>query len=277
DTYAEVLRMWKTAKTALSPAVHMNNVMSNFVMADWHDVSASHIAKALRIILAAGKGDRKGVLGSIGNQAARLGIADREAAREVLNRYLDSGGDIGAWVTAEIRENQLEPLLKSLEAELVASAGNSQQAAVGVFSALQHALMLRFPMAWHAFKGSKPATAVAAEGKALIDLYQHEDDVFRLAAWLKAKEDGKTDLEAGKIARRSFLDYRINAPWVQAMRNSAWPFISFTYRALPMLVEIAGTKPHKLFKLMAIAGLANMLGTMIAGGDDEEERKLLPE
>lgn len=62
------------------------------------------------------------------------------------------------------------------------------------------------------------------------------------------------------------------------MRQSAWPFISFTYRAVPMLAEIAGKKPHKLMKLMLLAGALNALGGMLAGGgDDDEERKLLPE
>jgi hypothetical protein len=45
DTYAKILSLWKTSKTALSPAVHMNNVMSNFVMADFHDVGAAHVAR----------------------------------------------------------------------------------------------------------------------------------------------------------------------------------------------------------------------------------------
>jgi hypothetical protein len=34
DTYGKILSFWKTSKTVLSPAVHMNNIMSNFVMAD---------------------------------------------------------------------------------------------------------------------------------------------------------------------------------------------------------------------------------------------------
>lgn len=276
EVYDRVLTAWKTAKTALSPAVHMNNIMSNFVMADWHDVGAAHVAKALRIILAASQRDGKGVLGRVGNQAARMGIPDREAAREILNRYQDSGGDIGSWVNMEIARDQIEPLLKALEAELMTN-GNTAQAQVGVFAALQHALALRFPSAWEALKGSKVGRAVAQEGKNLIELYQHEDDVFRLAAWLKAKEEGASDLEAGKAARKSFLDYHINAPWIQAMRQSAWPFIAFTYRAVPMLAEIAGKKPHKLFKLMAIAGLVNALGVLLAGGGDDDERKLLPE
>lgn len=278
DTYAQILSMWKTAKTALSPAVHMNNVMSNFVMADWHDVGAAHVAKSLRLILAASQREGQGALGGLGNQLAKAGIADREAAREILNRYTDSGGDVGSWVTNEIAKDQLEPLLAKLEQELAATGGQSAQAEVGVMSALQNALMLRFPTAWEAFKGSKPGKVIGTEANSLIDLYQAEDDVFRLAAWLKAKEEGATDIDAGKASRRSFLDYHINAPWIQAMRQSAWPFISFTYRAVPMLAEIAGKKPHKLMKLMMLAGALNALGGMLAGGgDDDEERKLLPE
>jgi hypothetical protein len=45
--YLAGVGMVPTHNTALSPAVHMNNVMANFVMADWHDVSAGHVAIAL--------------------------------------------------------------------------------------------------------------------------------------------------------------------------------------------------------------------------------------
>jgi N12 class adenine-specific DNA methylase len=278
ETYGKLLSMWKTSKTALSPAVHMNNVMSSLVMADWHDVTAGHTAKALRILLAARGSDAKGGLGRVGNVAAGvLGAKDREAAVEIKNRYLDSGGDIGSWATNEISQEQISPLLEQLERELASTNGGSAQAQVGIMAALQHAIMLRFPSAWDAAKNSKPGQVVAGEGKALIDMYQAEDDVFRLAAWLKAKEEGRTDMEAGKIARRSFLDYHINAPWVQALRNSVLPFVSFTYRAVPMMLETAGKKPHKLMKLMLLAGAVNALGVMIGGGGDDDERKLLPE
>jgi len=277
ETYAKILTAWKLAKTALSPTVHINNIMSNFVMADWHDVSAGHTAKALRILLGAHQQDGKGVLGAVGNKVAgALGSNDRAAATEVMNRYLDSGGNIGSWATNEITNNQVGPLLAAMEAELAASNGNSQSAQIGVMSALQHVLMLRLPSAFAALKDSKPGKAARVEASAMIDLYQSEDDVFRLAAWLKAKEDGKTDMEAGKIARRSFMDYHINAPWVQALRNSVLPFVAYTYRAVPMLLETAGKKPHKLMKLMLLVGGLNALGLLLAGGDDEE-RKLLPE
>ena len=276
ETYAKILSLWKKSKTALSPAVHMNNVMSNFVMMDWHDIGAGHVSKALRIMLSA-KDQGQGIIGGVGNKLAGAGIADREAAQAIMDRYRDSGGDIGSWATNEVARAQLEPLLADLEKELAATNGNSVQAQVGVMAALQHAVHGRLPSALDAAKGSVPVKAIATEAGTMLDLYQAEDDVFRLAAWLKAKEDGKPDLQAGKLARTSFMDYHINAPWIQAMRNSAWPFLSYTYRAVPMLLETAGKKPHKLLKLMMLAGVLNSLGVLMGGGGDDKERKLLPE
>lgn len=267
EWWQKLLSAWKVSKTALSPAVHTNNIMSNVVMADWHDVSAGHVAKAMRILLASS--DREAI--------ARAGMPDREAAREVLNRYTDSGGAIGGWATEEVRRDQMRPIVEALLAEeekADAAAGGTE---IGVYSALQHLMHARFKDAFAALKDSKPGKATRAGANAMIDAYQAEDEVFRLAAWLQAKEQGKSDADAGKVARKSFLDYHINAPWVAAARATAFPFISYTYRAVPMLLDIAANKPHKLLKLMAVAGALNYLGVMIGGGGDDEERKLLPE
>ena len=266
DVYDKVLQAWKISKTALSPAVHTNNVMSNFVMADWHDVTAGHVAKALRIMLAASKSDRM----------SRAGIADRDAAKVILGRYSDSGGAIGTWATEELMSEQLEPIVAALQAEVNAAGERGGQAEAGVYAALQALLQKRFADAFDSAANSKPGMKVRKGAATMIDAYQAEDDVFRLAAWLKAKEEGATDQAAGKVARKSFLDYSINAPWVQAMRSTAFPFISFTYRAVPLLLETAGKRPHKLMKLMMLAGMLNWLG-VLAGGGDDKERKLLPE
>lgn len=274
ETWNRILSLWKTSKTALSPAVHTNNIMSNMVMADWHDVTAGHVAKALRIIMAGMERDGKGLIGRAGNVATHIGIADREAAKAVMARYQDSGGAIGSWVTTELAKEQLEPIVELLDAEVNGVAAATE---IGVYSALQHLMHRRFGPAFEALKASKPGKATITEAQNLINLYSSEDDVFRLAAWLRAKENGATDAEAGKVARRSFLDYSINAPWVQAMRSSALPFISFTYRAVPMLLETMAKKPHKMFKLMALAGGLNYLGVLLGGGGDDSERKLLPE
>jgi hypothetical protein len=280
EVYSKILSAWKVSKTALSPAVHTNNVMANLVMADWHDVGAAHVTKALRVILAANQKNGKGALGSLGNVLANGGIADRDAALAVMNRYRDAGGDIGSWATQEIAREQMAPLLDAVLAELGRDGDASIQGQIGVMAALQHMLHLKLPQAWTAFKASKPATLAGREVASMIDLYQAEDDVFRLAAWLAAKERGVDDLQAGREARKSFLDYDINAPWVDAMRRSAWPFIAFTYRAVPMLIETAAKRPHKILKLATMLGALNMLGVAMSGdddGEDERRRRMLPE
>lgn len=280
ETYAAILGAWKTAKTALSPAVHTNNVMANFVMADWHDVTAGHIAKALRIVLGASQREGKGALGRAGNVASRAGIVDAEAAREIVNRFQDSGANLGSWVNTELQKEQLEPLLAALEKE-IGAVGESAGAMASVSTIIQlfKAKEYRQAAAQAAItaKGNKAAALVKQEAGNLIYLYESEDQLFRLAAWLKAKEEGASDVVAGKSARRSFLDYHINAPWIQAMRNTAFPFISFTYRAVPMLLEVAARNPHKLLKLAMFAAALNAFGYLLSGGDEDDERKLLPE
>lgn len=276
ETYAQILGAWKTSKTALSPAVHLNNVMANFVMADWHDVTAAHTLKALRIMLAAQTGEGRGAIGRIGNGAGYvIGLDDREAAKVVLQRYEDSGGSLGTWAAKELQQEQLAPLLNALEKEVGIAGDVTGQ--VGVYAALQKALQLKFPDAFEALMRSKPGKVVGQEAKNMLALYESEDQVFRLAAWLKAKEDGESDMAAGKQARKSFLDYSINAPWVQAMRSTAFPFIAFTYRAVPMALEVAAKKPWKLAKLALLAGALNAIGYALSGGDEDDERGLLPE
>ena len=252
ETYANILKAWKLSKTALSPGVHTNNIMSNFVMADWHDVRAGDVLEALHII-----------------------VRQKDPAnKELLGRFEDSGGTIGMYTLSEIKRDQLEPLIEQLRAD-VAKVGELH-GMVGAGAALQSLLHGRMKEAYEIARSTKSGRMSATVVKKMMDIYEDEDTVFRLAAFIKAKRNGATDLEAGKVARRSFLDYHINAPWIQAMRQTAFPFISFTYRAVPMLLEIIETKPWKIAKLAAFAGLLNALGYALSGGDEDKERRYLP-
>jgi hypothetical protein len=245
--------MVPTHNTALSPVTHMNNIMANVMMADWHDIRASHLLKSLEVYIQ----------------------RDRPENKTVLDRFEDAGGTTGTFALSEIQREQLEPLLAQLRDD-VARADNDSTF-INASAVLQAMLAGEFRAAVAAAGQSKAAQGAKWAGGKMIDLYQLEDVIFRLAAFIKAKGDGKTDLEAGKMARRSFLDYNINAPWIVAMRATAFPFISFVYRAVPMLAETAARKPWKLLKLGLVFGAINALGYALSGGDEDEERKLLPE
>lgn len=253
ETYAALLRAWKVSKTALSPAVHLNNIMANFVMADWHDVSGADIVRAMKVLTSPGEPSNKALLG----------------------RFEDNGGTQGQYVLSEIQREQLRPLLEQLRREVeAADPAAGVVNAVGVLQAIRAGDV---KAALAAARDSKVAGAAGAAVDKLTGMYEKEDTVFRLAAFLKALEDGKNDREAGKAARQSFLDYQINAPWIAAMRATAFPFISFTYRAIPMLLETAARKPWKIAKLAAVAAVLNALGYALSGGDEDKERKVLPD
>lgn len=250
----KMLTAWKLSKTALSPAVHVNNVMSNFIMADLADVGVNDIRKALNVLVQSKRGD--------------------DLARSLVERYQDSGAEAGSFAANEMQESVIEPLLKQIaesEPEAVQKASLMQVISLAAHGKLGEAAV--------AATKTLPARGVLTAGRGMIQAYQAEDSVFRLAKFLKELDDGATDVEAGKAAKEAFLDYSINAPWVRTMRRTALPFISFTYRAAPLLVKNMATKPWKFAKYLGLGyGLQMLAYGMLGGaGDDEKEQKLLPD
>jgi len=253
QTYADLLRAWKLSKTALSLPVHMNNVMSNVLMADFHDVTAKDVLAALEV----------------------MRHRDRPENALVLERFEDAGGSEGLYNLTELQKETIQPLIDQLRAEV--DAIDPAQGIARVSSIVTLITQMRFREAFALAAQSKAGKSGAFVRDKLVKAYENEDLVFRLAAFIRAKGDGSSDVEAGRQARQSFLDYQINAPWINLMRSTAFPFISFTYRALPMMLHTAKTKPWKVVKWGGIMGLLNLIGYAVSGGDEDKERRLLPE
>ena len=100
-------------------------------------------------------------------------------------------------------------------------------------------------------------------------LYIAEDSVFRLGLFKDrmtknlAKGMGKDEAskDAAQFARKYMLDYEIDAPGVQLMRETMMPFISYTYRAAPIIAETLLKRPWKIAKWGLILNGANQLAT----------------
>jgi len=250
----KLLGAWKISKTALSPGVHVNNVMSNFIMADLADVGVNDIRRALETIVRAKAGDA--------------------SAKAMIERYDDSGAESGSFAANEIKTSVIEPLLKQIaadEPEAVQKASLANVIALAAHGQLREAGV--------AATKTLPGRALSGSIQAMVKAYQSEDAVFRLAKFMNELDGGKTDVQAGKAARDAFLNYDINAPWVRAARRSVLPFISFTYRAVPLLAKAVVTKPWKIAKYAALGEALSMLAYMALGdgGDEEKEKRLLPE
>lgn len=253
-TWDKMLSAWKISKTALSPAVHVNNVMSNFIMADLADVGVNDIRRALNVLVQSKRGDA--------------------GARDLIERYQDSGAEAGSFAANEMKTEVIEPLLKQIvesEPEAVQKASLVQVVSLAAHGKIGEAAV--------AATKTLPGRATAATFNAMLSAYQSEDSVFRLAKFIKELESGASDVDAGQAAKEAFLDYNINAPWVRSARRSVLPFVSFTYRAVPLLAKAAVTKPWKFAKYYALGNVLAMLAYGMLGddGDEEREQRLLPE
>jgi hypothetical protein len=58
--------------------------------------------------------------------------------------------------------------------------------------------------------------------------------------------------DAALDARKSFIDYNIDAPAINWMRNTVTPFLAYTYRIIPILAETAIVRPWKYAKYAAL-------------------------
>jgi hypothetical protein len=225
SAWKSLLKLWKTNKTARSPVVHFNNVMSNFILADLIDVRGTDLWQGLKSY----------------------------AAND--QHYLDAyrhgvfGGDS---LDRDIREQILDPILRELKDE----AGPG--ARLRLISRLTELLR--------------------SGDRKLRRTYEMEDEIFRMAAYMKFLNDGDTPEVAAARARRQFIDYDIRAPWINALRSTVMPFISYTYRAVPLLAEAAYNRPWKIAKYMTFAMVANAIGYALTEDDDEDrERRVMNE
>lgn len=230
-TWRTLLTWWKLNKTARSPIVHMNNVMSNFVLMDLMDVRFQDLIRGIK---------------AFKNKDANYQEAFENGA---------FGADM---MTQEVRDQVLKPILEEIARTGLPGGPLGTMGQVSKFTELL----------WSKLK---------ALDQKMIDVYRVEDELFRMATYLRRREFGDTPKEAANVAREQFIDYDIRAPWVNAARNSVLPFISYTYRAVPLVAKAVATRPWKIAKYAALAYAANALAYALTGGDEDKERRSLRE
>jgi hypothetical protein len=81
-------------------------------------------------------------------------------------------------------------------------------------------------------------------------LYQSEEQVFKLGKYIRNRELGMTVKEAAKDAEKWLFNYEKVSPFIDKVRQSPLgsPFITFTSKAFPRVMETAMTNPLKLYK-----------------------------
>ena len=234
-------QLWKVSKTAFNPTVHINNTFSNVILYDLVD------------------GD---------NMIDNLRVAHRaitSEARKEQSELLDIAKNYGV-LEAGLIENELKEISKFLTRnpyDKIKKSADELTQASGPAKVI-------FEDFVKSGAGLKTAADLATK------LYRYEDQVFRIALLRDRLRKGYSVEDAAYDARRSFIDYDINAPVINWMRRSVTPFLAYSYRVLPLLAETAILRPWKYAKYAAMGNALNEAGVYFGGGDEEAERAVMP-
>lgn len=89
-------------------------------------------------------------------------------------------------------------------------------------------------------------------GNAAFKLYSLEDDVSRLSLYMHYRKQGLDQADALKQSSKVVFDYSKRMPsFLRGLRDSGVvPFISWTYKALPLMVETAAKRPSRYVALV---------------------------
>lgn len=262
--YNKILSFWKTTKTAYSPVTHMNNVLSSFVMAYMNDIPVSSVHAAF-----------KGWLDAI-QINKDTGEPINPEADKLWKEFTKSGALVASFGAGDLSNTITDKLRDAVERAHRKTTPDNANSLFKYLHAIEQAKAVVM-----ARNGARKASDLA------IKLYEMEDNVFRFAAYteFKRREMSKPNglrgdalvHAAGKFAADSMINYSIDARYINNLRKTVLPFLAWPYRAVPMLIKTALFKPWKLATIMSAVYGLNALGYAIAGGDEDDERRLLPE
>ena len=270
--YRAANSLWKRTKTSWNPTVHMNNIVSNIALADLHNMEYRMVFKhGLKVFSQSGiKSLNKSEFGAVYDDLVRLGVFDSSLAKQELGLGQKNWTKNYAkeFLKLDVKTSELDPV-KNMNNILEASSSISERA-------------------YRSALGAKQVDNF------LTDIYQREDQMFRVGLFMDRLNKAKPELDkfakgskeyndflesvkvkASKEARKAFIDYNIQAPVARILRETAIPFISYTYRIVPILAEAATRQPHKFAKWAAIGYALDYAGREQGSKEDAEYERAL--
>jgi len=257
------MRWFKKSKTVWNFGTHVTNTASNVTMAMMHDISFSTMMEASQI------------------------LAKYEANPKSLNKndlalmmaFRDSGAMLADYSSAEVKE----ALYQAHAANLRGGEDVSLMRRVGGWLNVE-----KSKAEWIAKQVAKGGKFVDKLDDVTSQMYAAEDNIFRLAAFLKTagalqnRAGLKTPTpemmqEAGLFARKAFGDYDIDSKAVKISRQTVLPFVSWVYAMAPVIGRIAVYEPWKLANVLTAYMILEAAMSAAAGDDDEEKRLDGPE
>jgi len=265
ETYFKINSFWKKTKTVYNPAVHINNYVSNFTLfygagGSWKQLAKVHTDGTARQIL--------------GFERGTVHWDDLHPDLQLMYKQGIFGRD---YISAELRSViDIGQISKTFD---VTAAKESNDFLSSAFSTIKKQLESPF------FKKAKDLGVKADER--VSGLYQLEDRLFRVALYRSRLNqlNHNTNMkwlpeDAAGEAVKWFVDYNIKSEFINNLRGTFVPFLSYSYRVMPLLAEIAVKHPEKVAVIAALGYAANDIGRGLSGGskhEEAQERKFMQE
>ncbi|MFA5350255.1 MAG: D-Ala-D-Ala carboxypeptidase family metallohydrolase [Candidatus Omnitrophota bacterium] len=129
-----------------------------------------------------------------------------------------------------------------------------------------------------------PYTQLIKWGNSLLEAYRLPakaygaiEDASKTVIARYVLDQGGTPEEAVKFADKLLFDYSQTSEVVGYARQSFWPFITWSAKVLPRLVEFAIRKPEKYILMITAVGIWNAISRAMLGIGRDDEEKLKPD
>jgi N12 class adenine-specific DNA methylase/DNA repair protein RadC/predicted ABC-type ATPase len=233
--YDTILSWWKTGKTVLNPGTHVRNVLGNIPFATFAGVNPLN----------------PGNMGFYRDSLRHL----RNGGQTLTEAYED--GVLGAdFVSAELRQTlrQLLPDPATIE-----ESDRGESILLGIGKAIGQVLPN-----WAKNPAHKAYNQIAA-------LYQVEDEIYKMAAYLKARNMGMSREEAAAHVRHWFPYYDLaTSATLKLAQRTGMPFLSFYRESIRIFGHALTERPLALATTLAVPSIITALSAMALGLDDDD-------
>lgn len=236
QVYDTLLRAWKTGKTVLNPGTHVRNILGNLYFAQFAGTSPWNPGNTRYYAQA---------IGALKNGGASL-------------TEMYENGVLGAdFVRAELRQ-----VLRGLLPDAATVEGDTTA-------------MARIGMAIGKVIPQWAKRPVSGSFNVITALYQVEDELFKAAAYLKAKDMGMSAAEAAQHVRKWFPYYDGgNSPTLRAVQRTALPFLSFYRESIRIFGTALKERPLALAAGLAVPSTITFLSALLMGLSDRDRDEI---
>lgn len=268
--YGKMLRSWKEIKTVFNVGTHIGNVLSNVTALHMGDVPVwlqpLYYKNALSDLKSYGEGTRAlaeaGVMNlnavtALGEGQLGKGMRSREGLEELLPTTRPETQKV-------LRENGID------EPSILRREIKSKVKGMAVGGALGAAKEYDPDHPEDAVAGAVVGAALGGVFRSkradrIRAIYGHEDNIARLAVFLRRRKLGDTIEQATQAAVQSLGDFRSRSPALRMISSTVSPFIMYQAKAVPAFARNVVDHPWKYLSLMAAWGAVNELGKQEMG------------